>query len=65
MRKHAKKRRNLLTCLACAEMLGIDRRTLYNWQQQNKGPPRIRIGKRFLYSEEMVAQWLKAMSVAS
>lgn len=50
-----------LTPEQCAEQLGICRRTLERWHRLNEGPPRVRLGKRWLYRKSAVADWLRSM----
>ncbi len=61
----AGKDRKLLNSTAAAKVLGVNPDTLRVWANNNEGPPRIRIGKRYYYTEEIIQQWMKAMSVAS
>ena len=60
-----KGRRSLLNGAKAAEILGISQDTLRRWAVDNKGPARIRVGKRYYYTAEIIRQWIKAMSVAS
>ena len=54
----------LLQSQEAAELLGISRKQLRIWVQQNRAPPRLRIGKRYYWSREMLTQWVSAMSMA-
>jgi len=49
---------NYLTRGQLAEALGRSTRTLDRWQVQKVGPPRLKIGKLFIYSRERVQHWL-------
>jgi excisionase family DNA binding protein len=49
-----------LDCAELAERLGISTRTLCRWFRLAKGPPRIKIGRRVLYREEAVHNWMLA-----
>ncbi|HQT86531.1 MAG TPA: helix-turn-helix domain-containing protein [Acidiphilium rubrum] len=43
-----------------AKRLGISARTLDRMVDRGEGPPTIRIGTRVLFSEEGLAEWVKA-----
>jgi excisionase family DNA binding protein len=53
-----------LTISAAAKLLGVSRRSLYQWTKENRGPPRFRMGKRYYYTEEMLKQWFTAQRLA-
>ena len=41
-----------------AKELGVNPRTLDRWYQLRKGPVRTRLGKRVLYAQQDVTDWL-------
>ncbi|WP_442785939.1 helix-turn-helix domain-containing protein [Methylobacterium sp. C25] len=43
-----------------AVALSIHVRTLDRWHLERRGPPRITIGRRILYREAAVNEWLQA-----
>jgi len=59
-----KKVPQFLTRSATAKMLGIHRRTLYNWEHSHIGPPSVQLGKRFYYTVEIINQWINARKMA-
>ena len=42
-----------------AAMLGVSRRTLQRWQKANKGPPRVKIGRRIFHDEDKLKAWIQ------
>lgn len=44
----------------CAAELGISAATLPRWHRLGDGPPRIKLGRKTLYSREAVRGWLKS-----
>lgn len=43
-----------------ADIFGVSARTLNRWHRLRKGPPRIKIGRRCLYRQTAVRDWLHA-----
>lgn len=41
-----------------AQFLRVNRLTLYRWNMEDLGPPRLLRGKRWVYAIEDVRQWL-------
>ena len=48
-----------------AQMLEVHRQTLLRWRSEHKGPPCLRIGKRYYYTREIIEQWKRSMSLAT
>jgi excisionase family DNA binding protein len=48
-----------LTLGECANELRISQNTLTSWIKSNKGPTYIRIGRKYLFSREEVAAFLR------
>ncbi len=55
----------VLTQKGLAAMLGVDRKTIYNWHQRGIGPPRSRVVKRYYYSLEAVRAWFSRLNDSS
>ena len=55
----------LLQTQEAAKLLGISRKQLRVWVIEDRAPPRLRIGKRYYWSREMLTQWVKALSLAA
>lgn len=51
---------SLWTEAELAEHAGVSPRTIKRWRDQRKGPPFIQMGKRILYRQGAVAEWLLA-----
>lgn len=49
----------LLTKSATAQFVGVSERTLDRWNVLRKGPARITVGRKILYRQEAVLNWLK------
>lgn len=49
-----------LTSERLAEHLGVHPSTLVKWRMARSGPPYVRVGKRILYSQNSIENWLKA-----
>jgi DNA-binding transcriptional MerR regulator len=60
-----KRSAKLLNQRKAADLMGVSAKTLSRWAQVNAGPPRLRIGKRYFYTREIVVQWLAARIMAS
>jgi excisionase family DNA binding protein len=58
-------RNTLLTRTQAARQLGVHRHTLRDWSRKHQGPPTLRVGKRHLYPQEVLDQWVKALSLSS
>ena len=43
-----------------AETLKVTSLTLYRWRRDGKGPPAVKIGRRYLYDEKAFQAWLAA-----
>ncbi|MGE5110624.1 MAG: helix-turn-helix domain-containing protein [Acidobacteriaceae bacterium] len=43
-----------------AKLLGKHPTTLWRWDRQRIGPPRIQVGNLILYSRTGIAEWLRA-----
>jgi hypothetical protein len=54
----------LLSQRKTAKLMGISCETLRRWSILNTGPPRLKIGKRYYYTREIVTQWLAARILA-
>ena len=39
--------------------LGVSKRTLQRWRQENKGPPWGKIGRRIFYDEDKLKAWIQ------
>lgn len=48
---------------ALAAMLGVSTRTLLRWHDRRSGPPRITLGRKTLYPEEKLTEWLASREV--
>jgi DNA-binding transcriptional MerR regulator len=55
----------LLNQQKTARLMGISTRTLRRWSNTHAGPPRLKIGKRYFYTREMIVQWMAARIMAS
>lgn len=55
----------LLTQRKTAKLMGISCETLRRWALLNEGPPRLKIGKRYYYTREIIVQWVAARVLAS
>jgi len=44
--------RRLISDRRVAAVLGVSKRTLQRWRQENKGPPWVKIGRRIYYDED-------------
>ena len=51
--------RRLISDRRVAAMLGVSKRTLQRWRQENKGPPRRKIGRRIFYDEDKLKTWIQ------
>jgi excisionase family DNA binding protein len=49
----------LVTVEELAELLGLNRQTLYQWRVLGKGPRGIRVGGRVRYRQAEVEAWLQ------
>jgi predicted DNA-binding transcriptional regulator AlpA len=52
----------ILNQKSLANLLGIDRVTLWRWHDQRIGPPRILIKKRHYYVLSSVQEWLQGLN---
>lgn len=50
----------LLRVPEVAEMTGVAEDTLRHWRHRGFGPPSARIGKRIVYREREVREWVDA-----
>lgn len=41
------------------ELLGIPKRTIYNWRLRGEGPPAVRVGRHLRYRPSDVEAWLR------
>jgi predicted DNA-binding transcriptional regulator AlpA len=57
-------RGHLLNANQTAAFLGISRHSLRLWILLDRAPPRIRVGKRYYWTEEMLMQWARTLSLA-
>ncbi len=48
----------MYTVKELAEELDVTRRTLYRWRKRGAGPPAMRLGGRWYYSEKGLRKWL-------
>lgn len=50
----------LLTAQQVADLLGVHRNTLRNWEKRGEGPPMLRLcgGRVIRYDPEALAEWL-------
>lgn len=46
-----------------AKLIGVDKCTLSRWFSEGVGPPRIKIGRRVLYSKASIERWLISQEV--
>lgn len=46
-----------------AKLIGVDKCTLSRWFSEGIGPPRIKIGRRVLYSKASIERWLISQEV--
>ena len=51
--------RRLISERRVAAMLKVSKRTLQRWRQENKGPPRVKIGRRIYYDEDKLKLWIQ------
>lgn len=42
-----------------AKKLGVSKRTLARWHALGIGPPRVKVGRKILYSIDSLTKWLK------
>ena len=54
----------LLTQRKTAKLMGISCETCAG-HSLNEGPPRLKIGKRYYYTREIIVQWVAARVLAS
>jgi hypothetical protein len=51
----------LLSQKALAQLLCVDRITIWRWHEANIGPPRVLIKKRYYYVLGSVREWFKSI----
>ncbi|WP_428660479.1 helix-turn-helix domain-containing protein [Reyranella sp.] len=49
-----------MTTVETARELRIGHRTLLRWHALKCGPPRVKVGRQFLYRREAIRAWLEA-----
>ena len=49
----------LLTKKQAAELIGVHRETFRSWAMSKDGPPYVRIGKRALYPQSQLMDWIE------
>ena len=54
---------DLLTQTDAAAMLGVTRRTIYNYVKRGEGPPVTVIGGRLWYRSDLLHDWLAAQTL--
>ena len=57
--------RPLLSQQDAAAILGVSVRTLQRWNQDNAGPPQIKIGRRAYYDPHQVTTWVRSDRTAA
>lgn len=53
----------LITSDELAGQLGVSERTLSRWFRLRKGPPRVKVGRRVLYRQTAIGDWLSRQEV--
>jgi excisionase family DNA binding protein len=48
-----------------AETLKVTTLTLYRWRRDGKGPPAVKVGRRYLYDAEFFKAWLESQPSGS
>jgi len=50
----------LLSQRQAADLLGLSERTLERWRVTGEGPPHVKLGRRVLYREGDLIEWVAA-----
>jgi hypothetical protein len=59
--QHPKLFDEYLTIGELADQLGFHPSTLRNWHTAGKGPPRLKIGRRFYYRRSAAEEWVRSL----
>jgi excisionase family DNA binding protein len=53
----------LLSPAELADLLGVPEKTIYKWNSEGTGPPRLQIGRHVRYRPDDVEAWLASRLV--